>query len=60
MLYKALSGIMICLNFFLQPTDSRLVKNVVEVGKRKLAKPIHKKEPMTVKLLHNMFSQYVC
>ncbi|XP_060589976.1 uncharacterized protein LOC132745167 [Ruditapes philippinarum] len=41
---------------FPSPTDSRLVKNVVEGGKRKLAKPIHKKEPMAVELLHKMFS----
>ena len=37
------------------PTDSSLVKNVVEGGKRKLAKPVHKKEPMTVELLQKMF-----
>ena len=38
------------------PTDNTLVKNVLEAGKRRLAKPVTKKEPVTVSLLCSMFS----
>ena len=37
------------------PTDSRLVTNVLQAAKRKLAKPVNKKEPMTVELLQKMY-----
>ena len=33
------------------PTDSKLVSKVFDAARRKLAKPVHKKEPMTVDIL---------
>lgn len=41
---------------FNSPTDSRLVCNVFEAAKRRLSKPVNKKEPMTVDLLQKMYS----
>ena len=35
----------------ISPTDSQLVKNILEAGKRRLSKPIRKKEPMTIELI---------
>lgn len=44
------------------PTDSNLVKNVLEAGKRKLSKPLKKKEPITVsvleKVFHSVYKEY--
>ena len=37
------------------PTNSNLVKNVMEASKRKLAKPVNKKEPITVDMLEKVF-----
>ena len=37
------------------PTESQLVKNILEAGKRRLSRPIRKKEPMTVSLLEKVF-----
>lgn len=37
------------------PTESNLVRNVLEAGKRKLAKPVVKKEPVTSDLLSKMY-----
>ena len=41
---------------YVSPTDSRLVINVLEAAKRRLAKPVNKKEPMTVDLLQQMYT----
>lgn len=40
------------------PTDSELVKNVFESGKRKLSIPRTKKEPITADLLKKMYNKY--
>lgn len=37
------------------PTDNQLVRNILEGAKRILAKPISKKEPITVELLRKMY-----
>ncbi|KAK6165001.1 hypothetical protein SNE40_023749 [Patella caerulea] len=37
------------------PTNSSIVKNMLESGKRKLAKPVGKKEPITVEHLTKMY-----
>ena len=37
------------------PTDSRLVSNILEAAKRRLAKPVCKKEPITPDLLDKMY-----
>ncbi|XP_021340346.1 uncharacterized protein LOC110441503 [Mizuhopecten yessoensis] len=39
------------------PTDSLLVKNVFEGAKRLLAKPIRRKEPITVSILNNVYDK---
>lgn len=44
-----------CLTGDRSPTDTGLVKNVLESGKRKLAKPTVKKEPVTTDLLEKMY-----
>ncbi|XP_053383460.1 uncharacterized protein LOC128549820 [Mercenaria mercenaria] len=41
---------------FNSPTNSNLVKNILEAAKRRLAKPVVKKEPMTIDLLGKMYS----
>lgn len=38
------------------PTDSNLVKNILEASKRKLAKPVNKKEPITIELLNKVYN----
>ena len=40
---------------FKSPTDSKLVINVLDGAKRRLAKPVNKKEPITNELLSKMF-----
>lgn len=40
---------------FNSPTDSKLVLNILEAAKRKLSKPIRKKEPVTIELLNKVF-----
>lgn len=40
------------------PTDSELVKNVFEAGKRKLCIPKTKKESITADLLKKMYNKY--
>lgn len=37
------------------PTDSKLVSNIMEAGKRRLARPVINKEPETIKMLSDMF-----
>lgn len=39
------------------PTDSKLVCNVLEAGKRLLSRPVVKKEPITVDILLNMYNK---
>lgn len=39
------------------PTDSKLVQNVLEAGKRILAKPINKKEPVTIDILQKVYEK---
>lgn len=41
---------------FISPTYSHLVKNIIEASKRRNAKPITKKEPITSELLNMMYS----
>ena len=40
---------------FSSPTDSHLVKNVLEAAKRRLGKSVRKKEPITIALLSKMY-----
>lgn len=40
------------------PTDSELVKNVYEAGKRRLSVPVTKKEPITSDIMRKMFSKF--
>lgn len=40
---------------FKSPTDSKLVINILDAAKRRLAKPVQKKEPITCELLSKMF-----
>ena len=40
--------------------DSNLVTNILESAKRKLAKPVTKKEPITVELLTKMYPRLFC
>ena len=40
---------------FKSPTDSKLVLDVLDGAKRRLAKPVNKKEPITNELLSKMF-----
>ena len=40
---------------FKSPTDSKLVVNILEAAKRRLAKPVIKKEPITSELFSKMF-----
>ena len=40
---------------FNSPTDSKLVINILDAAKRRLSKPVQKKEPITSKLLFRMF-----
>ena len=40
------------------PTDSTLVKNVFEAGKRRLAKRVSKKEVISVELLKNVYNSF--
>ena len=44
----------------LSPMDSNLVTNILESAKRKLAKPVTKKYPITVELLTKMYSRLFC
>ena len=37
------------------PTDCQLVKNVLEGGKRRLARPVRKKEPMTIEIIRSVY-----
>ena len=39
------------------PTQSTLVKNILEAAKRKLSNPVVKKEPVTIQMLSNMFDK---
>ncbi|XP_046573043.1 uncharacterized protein LOC124281076 [Haliotis rubra] len=41
------------------PTDSMLVKNVLEAAKRKLARSVVKKEPVTVEILNSLFDSKI-
>ena len=41
---------------FSSVTNSKLVSNVLEAARRKLSKPVNKKEPVTVELLSKVFS----
>ena len=41
----------------LSPTESSLLVNVLEAAKRKLAKSISKKEPVTIALLQSVYSR---
>ena len=41
---------------FVAPTDSNLVKNILEAAKRKLAKPVIKKQPITLELLMKVYN----
>ena len=38
------------------PTDSKLVSNVFDAARRKLAKPVNKKEPMTIDILNKVYN----
>ena len=40
---------------FKSPTDSKLVINILDAAKRRLSKPVQKKEPITSELLFKMF-----
>ena len=40
--------------------DSNLVTNILESAKGKLAKPVTKKEPITVELLTKMYPRLFC
>lgn len=40
---------------FKSPTDSKLVTNILGAAKRRLAKPVQKKEPISSELLSKMF-----
>ena len=40
--------------------DINLVTNILESAKRKLAKPVTKKEPITVELLTKMYPRLFC
>ena len=40
--------------------DSNLVTNILESAKRKLAKPVTKKEPITVEWLQKMYPRLFC
>ena len=40
---------------FKSPTDSKLVVNILDAAKRRLSKPVSKKEPITRELLSKMF-----
>lgn len=40
---------------FKSPTDSKLVHNILEAAKRKLSRPVKKKEPITSELLSKMY-----
>lgn len=42
------------------PTDSKLIQNILEAGKRKLSKSVVKKEPITVSLLKSMYDSLYC
>lgn len=42
---------------FVSPTDSPLVKNILEAGKRKLAKPINKKLPITTEIIEKIYDR---
>ena len=43
----------------ISPTDSQLVKNILEAGKRRLSKPICKKEPMTIELIQKVYESLI-
>lgn len=43
------------INNFSSPTNSKIVLNILEAAKRILAKPVNKKEPITVELLQSMY-----
>jgi hypothetical protein len=40
---------------FQSPTESKLVVNILEAAKRRLAKPVRKKEPVTIELMSKTF-----
>ncbi|CAG2188210.1 unnamed protein product [Mytilus edulis] len=42
----------------ISPTDSDLVKNILEGAKRRLSVPVKKKEPMTADMLSHMFDKF--
>lgn len=42
---------------FSSPTDHSLVSNILEAGKRRLARPVNKKQPITPELLTSMFGK---
>lgn len=44
----------------ISPTDSDLVKNILEGAKRRLSVPIKKKEPITPDMLSQMFDRLYC
>lgn len=45
---------------FISPTDSSLVTTILEAAKRKLSKPIVKKEPVTIELLNSIYLHLYC
>lgn len=40
---------------FVCPTNSPLVRNILEAGKRKLSKPVNKKEPITIEIIGKVY-----
>lgn len=44
------------INGFNSPTNSTLVINILEAGKRKLSKPVNKKEPVTIEILQSLYN----
>ncbi|CAG2197540.1 unnamed protein product [Mytilus edulis] len=44
----------------ISPTDSDLVKNILEGAKRRLSVPVKKKEPITPDMLSHMFDKFYC
>ncbi|CAC5392225.1 unnamed protein product [Mytilus coruscus] len=44
----------------ISPTDSDLVKNILEGAKRRLSVPVKKEEPITPDMLSQMFDKFYC
>ena len=45
------------MNGLTSPTDSKLVVNLLESSKRKLSKPVNKKEPISVNMLQDLYNR---